>query len=191
VKRIVDGAVALTVATASIAGPVAPAIAQTPEPVVITVDDAGRPVPPGVPDGDEDTTDEAPDTDDDGRVSIVTPGLDRIGWTPRPAGVASSGQSTMSDAVDSLRDAVGTQEPGAAEGGFAQITVARGDHLWSISEGHLTDAVGDTPTDAEIARYWRRVIDANRDRLRSGDPDLIYPGETVRLPPIHLEDEQP
>jgi nucleoid-associated protein YgaU len=28
------------------------------------------------------------------------------------------------------------------------------------------------------------VIEANRDRLRSGDPDLIYPGEEIILPPL-------
>jgi nucleoid-associated protein YgaU len=26
------------------------------------------------------------------------------------------------------------------------------------------------------------VIEANRDHLRSGDPDLIYPGESIVLP---------
>jgi hypothetical protein len=28
------------------------------------------------------------------------------------------------------------------------------------------------------------VIKENRGRLRSGDPDLIYPGEVVLLPPV-------
>ena len=40
------------------------------------------------------------------------------------------------------------------------------------------------PTDpnAEVARHWRQVIEVNLERLRSGDPDLIYPGEVFDLP---------
>jgi nucleoid-associated protein YgaU len=34
----------------------------------------------------------------------------------------------------------------------------------------------------EVEPLWRTVIDANRQRLRSGDPDLIYPGETILIP---------
>jgi nucleoid-associated protein YgaU len=37
----------------------------------------------------------------------------------------------------------------------------------------------------EISPYWRVVIETNREGLRSGDPDLIYPGETVVLPPVN------
>ena len=69
------------------------------------------------------------------------------------------------------------------------VTVGKGDHLWIIAQRHLEAATGTTQDDDTIARYWRRVIDANRDRLRSGDPDLIYPGETVLLPPIDMEDQ--
>jgi hypothetical protein len=43
-------------------------------------------------------------------------------------------------------------------------------------------------TDVEVTRYWLRVVEANRPNLRSGDPDLIYPGEIVILPPIEMEE---
>jgi hypothetical protein len=36
----------------------------------------------------------------------------------------------------------------------------------------------------EVAAYWVRVLVANRGRLRSGNPDLIYPREYVRLPAV-------
>ena len=42
---------------------------------------------------------------------------------------------------------------------------------------------GRRPTDAEVARYWRAVIAANRSTLRSGDPSLIFPGEIVTAAP--------
>jgi hypothetical protein len=64
------------------------------------------------------------------------------------------------------------------------ITVEAGDNLWNLAKHELTDAHGERPTNAEIVPYWRDVIDANADELRSGDPDLIYPGETITLPAI-------
>ncbi len=69
----------------------------------------------------------------------------------------------------------------AAEGSDS-VVVEKGDHLWSISATELERRLTHRPSSAEIAPYWRQVIEANRDRLRSGDPDLIYPGETVLLP---------
>lgn len=64
------------------------------------------------------------------------------------------------------------------------VVVARGDHLWKISERHLDLVLGRRPQNSEISPYWRRVIEANRPGLRSGDPDLIYPGEIVTLPEL-------
>jgi len=58
------------------------------------------------------------------------------------------------------------------------VIVERGDHLWKISERRL----GPLVATAEVAAYWRRVIARNTPHLRSGDPDLIYPGEVVELP---------
>jgi nucleoid-associated protein YgaU len=65
--------------------------------------------------------------------------------------------------------------------------VARGDNLWAIARAHLAQARSGgsgEPTNREVADYWIRVVEENRDRLRSGDPDLIYPGEEITLPPI-------
>jgi hypothetical protein len=73
-------------------------------------------------------------------------------------------------------------EPGEPPG---TVTVTRGDHLWSLSEQHLQRVWGrDDLEDHEVARYWVQVIDLNRARLRSGNPDLIYPGEVVLLPEV-------
>ncbi len=56
------------------------------------------------------------------------------------------------------------------------VVVEAGDHLWKISERHLE---GSSRT---IAPYWLQVIDLNTPTLRSGNPDLIYPGEVIELP---------
>ncbi len=61
-------------------------------------------------------------------------------------------------------------------------TVMRGDNLWTIAEGELERRLGRRPTEPEISAYWRNILAVNRDELRSGDPDLIYPGESIRLP---------
>jgi nucleoid-associated protein YgaU len=64
-------------------------------------------------------------------------------------------------------------------------TVAPGDHLWSIATAALTDRWGRHPSDAEVDPYWRRLIEANRANLAHRDnPDLIYPGQVLVLPPV-------
>lgn len=77
------------------------------------------------------------------------------------------------------------QEVVAATGQTAATwTVRPGDHFWSIAEAVVTDATGRTPTDAEIARYWHDLIEANLEQLVHPDvPDLIYPGQEFVLPP--------
>jgi nucleoid-associated protein YgaU len=38
------------------------------------------------------------------------------------------------------------------------------------------------PTNMQIGRYWQRLMTANRDHVV--DPDLIYAGQILDLPPI-------
>ncbi|MCA2216264.1 hypothetical protein [Jidongwangia harbinensis] len=58
-----------------------------------------------------------------------------------------------------------------------------GDNLWSIAHAQGPRAPATAWNDADIARYWHRLITDNRDRIRSGRPGLIYPGEVLELPP--------
>jgi hypothetical protein len=67
------------------------------------------------------------------------------------------------------------------------VVVVEGDNLWTIAAARLARASGRAPGDvpaAEIAPYWERVCNANRARLASGDPDLVFPGEPVLLPAL-------
>ncbi|MGH8986568.1 MAG: hypothetical protein ACRDY6_22235, partial [Acidimicrobiia bacterium] len=66
--------------------------------------------------------------------------------------------------------------PAPAEAASAVHVVAAGESLWTIAGAHVAPG-------ADIAAYWARVVDANRDTLRSGNPNLIYPGEAIALPP--------
>ena len=81
----------------------------------------------------------------------------------------------------------GGENSGGENNGGEEHPVVRGDNLWMIARDHLSSlrsGGSGAPTNREVAEYWRKVIDANRDRLRSGDPNLIYPGEEIILPPL-------
>lgn len=67
--------------------------------------------------------------------------------------------------------------------------VVAGDNLWTIAQRTLAADRDRMPSVTEIARYWRAVIDHNQSRLRSGDPDLIYPGELLDLPTVPTPEE--
>ncbi len=60
-----------------------------------------------------------------------------------------------------------------------------GDSLWSIAEANLRTADGSAPSDDHVAEYWSRLIAANRPSLPyPDDPSLIFPGDTILLPPV-------
>jgi hypothetical protein len=61
--------------------------------------------------------------------------------------------------------------------------VRPGDHFWAIAERTLAAHGIDTTDDAAVARYWRVLVDANRDRLVvPGNPDLIVAGQQLVVP---------
>lgn len=67
------------------------------------------------------------------------------------------------------------------------VVVAPGDNLWSLATAQLASTTGRaraTLDTGEIARYWAAVCDVNRTRVRSGNVNLIYPGELIVLPAV-------
>lgn len=54
-------------------------------------------------------------------------------------------------------------------GSSRTYVVVKGDSLSAIAKREYGDP-----------KEWRRIYDANRDIIK--DPDLIYPGQTLRLP---------
>ena len=59
--------------------------------------------------------------------------------------------------------------------------VAEGDSLWSIAEAHLL-ASDPEASASDVANYWRMLVAENAPSLKSGEPNLIYVGETLTLP---------
>jgi hypothetical protein len=77
-----------------------------------------------------------------------------------------------------------TASPSAPAPAAAHTWVVRhGQCFWTIAR-HVTQArLGRTPTNAEIAAYWRPLIDANRARLvRPSDPGLLFAGQELVIP---------
>lgn len=81
--------------------------------------------------------------------------------------------------------------PRPARGEARRVRVRPGDHLWSIALAELARRrgapAGDLAT-VDVAAYWASVVEHNRTRLRSGDPDVVLPGETILLPPEDQSD---
>lgn len=64
--------------------------------------------------------------------------------------------------------------------------VQPGEHLWGIAEVTVRRALGRDASSEAIATYWVELLTENRSMLKSGDPDLIHPGETLLLPPMSV-----
>jgi hypothetical protein len=61
--------------------------------------------------------------------------------------------------------------------------VVPGESFWTIAQDALGSGLGRPPTEAESLVYWRRLIEANRDRLVDRDnADLIFPGQELVVP---------
>ncbi|GBD84357.1 lysM domain/BON superfamily protein [bacterium BMS3Abin02] len=105
-----------------------------------------------------------------------------------PPGV-SAGSAGLGRSPIMVPDVSGTMTPAptapatSLSTATTSVTVQVGDNLWKIARRHL-QSFGEDPANRRLATYWAKVVDVNRSVLRSGNPDLIYPGETVLLPPI-------
>jgi hypothetical protein len=115
---------------------------------------------------------------------------DAVGLGPAPIAAAgttaSPARMAMPPVVAAGRDNWSpTAGPRTADEAAGYV-VQPGENLWRIAERQVATPTGQPATDlaiAEVRSYWVRLVDDNRGRLRSGDPDLIYPGEQLTLPP--------
>ncbi len=117
-------------------------------------------------------------TNDDVASEVVDPA-----YVPWPAGPGNDNEGSGNETVAEAPPQEGSVSPVSTDA--ETVVVVPGDHLWRLSEQKLEAALGRSPTDAEVAPYWARVIDVNRPVLISGDPDLIFPGEEIVLPEVN------
>ncbi|HSK25028.1 MAG TPA: LysM domain-containing protein [Egicoccus sp.] len=84
--------------------------------------------------------------------------------------------------VPVVADTVGDVDASPPPG---QHIVVAGESFWRIAADHVAQASDRPAADAEVAMYWRRLIEQNRSRLADpGNPDLLYPGQRLDLPPV-------
>lgn len=72
-----------------------------------------------------------------------------------------------------------------AQPATAAYVVRRGDSFWGIAAHQLATRQSvpvEQVSEAEITRYWRALIELNASSIISGDPNLIFPGESLQLP---------
>lgn len=184
-----------TVAVAVVQPPV-PAIGATAAPVVAPVISGPSPVQ-----GPVRAEPTAPPTAVEAPNDTVHPGMPPA--SPAADGTASDGTASVDTASDdtasddTVEEGAGPDdaEPhdAAADGADAEgaaahdgashrevHVVASGENLWVIAKAVLVQRLDSVPTDRQTHAYWVRLIQAND--VRSGDPDLIYPGERLSLP---------
>jgi nucleoid-associated protein YgaU len=81
----------------------------------------------------------------------------------------SSVQSGGSSTATATAPSPATTDPIVVSPAGRTYTVVQGDSLSRIAKHHYGDA-----------NKWRTIYEANRDLIK--DPDLIYPGQSFRIP---------
>lgn len=66
-------------------------------------------------------------------------------------------------------DGLEMEEPPAGETRVEYYTIRKGDTLWAIAKKHLGNG-----------NEYKAIFEANREVIK--DPDLIYPGQKIRIP---------
>ncbi len=184
VRRWADRAAAVSIVAATALGVGRPAAADPQPPTTPTtapvVLDADHRDPVSVPSGPPSSV-RTGYTPDPPAVTTVPP----MDPAPAPTSPPPTTAPLVPPAVP-IAPPAPAASPIAPNAGATHI-VARGEHLWSIAARRVATATGKPPADltpADIAPYWLRVVEVNRPQLRSGKPNLVYPGEVVELPPL-------
>jgi hypothetical protein len=178
IRRFIDRALATSLALSIAATPIGPlhgSESLPPEPIPVTFELASDGIP--VPHVGASTRDDASSAGEHASVTEEP--------TPEPSTVAlprATVPSVIVPSSNSASAAADASSPPAA----TSYTVAHGDNLWTIATGHLAAELDGEPSAGLIDDYWRTVVSANRDTLRSSDPNLIYPGEIITLPGVEL-----
>jgi LysM repeat protein len=94
----------------------------------------------------------------------------QAGRTARDGGLLVANANSAGSGMRSGASRQTTEPP-------ATYHVSSGDSLWRIAERQL----GSSATVAAIAQEVTRLWELNRHRIGTGNPDLIFPGQTLRI----------
>jgi hypothetical protein len=116
------------------------------------------------------------------RLVLAACGVALVGTGPAVAAAGRLPAAAHSNPREPGTAAVlaGLPLPDRAEDGGAlddQVVVRAGDTLWALAERGLPPKADE----AAVTARWHRIYDLNRDRI-GPDPDLIQPGQRLRLP---------
>jgi hypothetical protein len=200
VRRLLQGALGVSLATAMVGASTAPVPRDLDAPRLVLA--AEQTVTDGSmteqADGGDDHTlsmrmvDPQPGgADDDG------PALSMRVVDPKPTEAADDGgggpisMRLVEQELEADHDAE-VEPPGAPddadEAGAAHDAVHRveaGESLWSIARDALADHWDRAPSDTEVHGYWLQLVEHNRAGLADPDnPDLIFPGDEIALPEV-------
>jgi nucleoid-associated protein YgaU len=150
-----------------------PEPSATPTPA--TSETAPAPLPPNAREGT------APERSSTEPTSAPSAGTRRSAASDRPAptedGRSSSRRGTRRVQRNPVRATRTTDVVDVAPGEPTSYTVRPGDSLWRIAERHLGPRATTTATAQEVARLW----EINQQRIGTGNPDLIFPGQALRV----------
>jgi nucleoid-associated protein YgaU len=111
------------------------------------------------------------------RLAVAACGAALVGSLAGPAVAAPAGPTTHSRVSDPL---AGLPLPERAEGGThpapGRVVVRTGDTLWGLAAEDL----GRLATPRAITEHWHHLYAVNRAAI-GPDPDLILPGQVLRL----------
>jgi nucleoid-associated protein YgaU len=98
---------------------------------------------------------------------------------PPTGGHVSARDATRDGSGDRVLVAAATDrhEGQQSHGRSAIYTVRPGDSLWRIADRHLGPGATAPATAQEVTRLW----EINAQRIGTGDPDLIFPGQRLRM----------
>jgi hypothetical protein len=117
---------------------------------------------------------------------LVPPGAQAVTVEQPAADAPQDVPAETADGVVTGVPALGRRPAGRAAQGTPSDgsvwVVAEGDHLWGIARELLVAervTGAPAPSDREVHARWLTLLAVNADRLSSGDPDRIFPGEEL------------
>jgi len=102
----------------------------------------------------------------------------------KKSGIVSGGHTTPGPRTPQVtpRPKVEPHDSGVVSGASSQLT-SRDEHTlqsYTVVQGDSLSKIAKRVYGK--ASYWRQIFEANKDNVK--DPDLIYPGQVLRLPAL-------